>query len=215
MEDSAVGTKATRAEIIDTLYRRGYVTGQQIRATLLGLRVTEILMSHCPKVVDVTFTRELESKMEEIERGSETREHVLSQALDYLKPVVEALKVQEREIGQELAAILSEMREKSTTLITPCPQCGSRLKIAKNPRTRKRFIGCSGKWKNNCKYALPLPQLGSLTLLSKLCPDCGFQLVRVKTGGRRSLTSCSRCYAEKSPKADPITVRKPIVGTGT
>ena len=61
MEDSAVGTKATRAEIIDTLYRRGYVTGQQIRVTPLGSRVTEILMSHCPKVVDLTFTRELES----------------------------------------------------------------------------------------------------------------------------------------------------------
>ena len=209
MEDSAIGTKATRAEIIDTLYKRGYVTGQQIRSTPLGSRVIEILMSHCPRVVDVTFTRDLESKMEEIERGSETREHVVSRALDYLKPVVEALKVQEGEIGQELTATLSEMREKSTTLLTPCPQCGSRLKIAKNPRTRKRFIGCSGKWKNNCKYTLPLPQLGSLTLLEKLCPNCGFQLIQVKAGGRRTLTSCSRCYAEsKSSQAGLTAVSK-------
>ena len=213
MEDSAIGTKATRAEIIDTLYKRGYVTGQQMSSTPLASRIIEILVSHCPKVVDVTFTRELESKIEQIEGGSETREHVVSETFEYLKPIVEGLKSKEREIGKELTAILSEMREASTTLITPCPRCGSRLKIAKNPHTRKRFIGCSGKWKNNCNYTLPLPQLGSLSLLAKFCPDCGFQLIQVKSRMRRTLISCSRCYAEKAklPRSvtEAIAVDKP------
>jgi len=204
MEDMDIGTKATRAEIVDTLYKRGYATGQQISSTPLGSRIIEILINHCPKVVDVTFTRELETKIEEIERGSETREHVVSQTLDYLKPIIEALKGQEKEIGRELTALLTEMREESTSLLTPCPHCGSRLKIAKNPHTKKRFIGCSGKWKNNCNYTLPLPQLGSLNLLAKLCPNCGFQLIQVKSRGRRSLTSCSRCYVEKARPAHSV-----------
>ena len=212
MEDSAIGTKATRSEIIDTLYKRRYVTGQQISSTPLASRIIEILTKHCPKVVDIRFTRELEAKIEEIERGCETREHVVLQTVDYLKPVIEALKVQEREIGQELAEILSEMREESTNLTTTCPQCGSTLKIAKNPRTRKRFIGCSGRWRNNCNYSLPLPQLGALRLLKKFCPDCGFQLIQVKSRGRRPLISCCRCYAQKviaQSSSARVTATKP------
>jgi DNA topoisomerase-1 len=197
MEDSEIGTKATRADIIETLYKRGYITGQQINSTPLASRIIEILDKHCPKILDVAFTRELEGKIEEIERGSETREHVVLQTVDYLKPIIEVLKVREREIGQELTTVLAEMREESTALITPCPQCGSRLKIAKNPRTRKRFIGCSGRWTNNCNYSLPLPQLGTLGLLEKSCPDCGFQLIQVKSRGRRPLISCCRCYAQR------------------
>jgi len=206
MEDAEIGTKATRADIIETLYKRGYATGQQINSTPLASRIIEILNKHCPKVVDVSFTRELESKMDEIERGSETREHVLLQTAEYLKPIIKTLKTHEREIGQELTSILSEMREKSTTLATPCPRCGSRLRIAKNPHTRKRFIGCSGRWRNNCCYSLPLPQLGTLRMLERSCPDCGFQLIEVKLKGRRPLVSCCRCYAQRT---DPV-----ISGTG-
>jgi DNA topoisomerase-1 len=204
MEDAEIGTKATRADIIETLFKRGYVTGQQINSTPLASRIIEILSKHCPKVVDVALTRELEAKIEDIERGSETHEHVLLQTIDYLKPIIDTLKIHELEIGQELADILTEMREKAITLATRCPKCGSRLKIAKNPHTRKRFIGCSAKWSNNCSYSLPLPQLGTLRLLERTCPDCGFQLVVVKAKGRRPLISCCRCYAEK--------VREPGMG---
>jgi DNA topoisomerase I len=217
MEDSAIGTKATRADIIETLYRRGYVTGQQkMRSTSLASQITEILTTRCPKVVDVTFTRELESEIQNIELGSQTRDHVVLETVEYLKPIIEALKAQQEQIGRELTAIISDIRAQSTTLLTPCPQCGSTLKVVKNPHTRKRFIGCSGKWKNGCKYTLPLPQLGTLSLLQKLCPNCGFQLIQVKSKGRRPLTSCCRCYANKANASqtisEPTVIPKPSVG---
>lgn len=198
MEESQIGTKATRADIIDTLYRRGYVTGEEMRASILAFRIIEILSKYCPKVVDVTFTRELEAKMEEIESGSKGRSQVVQETVEYLKPIIEDLKSKEQELGEGLAAIISETLQASTTLLLPCPQCGSNLRIAKNPRTRKRFIGCSGKWKNGCHFSLPLPQLGTISLLQKLCPDCGFQLIRVVSKGRRPLISCCRCYASKT-----------------
>ena len=201
MEESEIGTKATRADIIETLYRRGYVTGQRMSATSLAFGVTEILTRYCPKVVDVTFTRELEAKMEQIELESETRAQVVLETVDYLKPVIEDLKSREREIGEELRSIIAEIREETTTLFVPCPKCGSKLKIVKNPRTRKRFIGCSGKWKSDCKFSLPLPQLGTLILLRKLCPNCGFQLIQVRSKGRRPLVSCCRCYVDKGKSA--------------
>lgn len=209
MEESEIGTKATRADIIETLYRRGYVTGQRIAATPLAFRIIEILTKHCPKIVDVTFTRDLETKMENIALGSERREDVVSDAIQYLKPTIETFKLREQEIGVELAEIISEMREQSTTLTTPCPNCNSTLKIVRNPRTRKRFVGCTGKWKSLCSYSLPLPQLGAIALLQKLCPSCGFQLIQVTLRGRRPLVTCSRCYAIKLGSS--ATAQKPTV----
>ncbi len=208
MEEAEIGTKATRADIIETLYRRGYVKEQRMTATALAFRVTEILTKYCPKVIDVTFTRELEAKMEQIELGKQTREHVVLETIEYLKPIIEDLKAKEEEVGKGLNTVVNEMWLASITLSVPCPKCGSTLKVVRNPRTKKRFIGCAGKWKTSCTFALPLPQLGALTLLEKRCPECGFQVVQVRSKGRRPMISCSNCFVNKpkAPKPAEVTV---------
>ena len=208
MEEAEIGTKATRAEVIETLYRREYVKDQRMSATPLAFRITEILTKYCPKVLDVAFTRELERDMEEIESGKQTREHVVHETIEYLKPVIEDLKKKEDEVGRELSSIISDMRDSSASLFVPCPRCGSVLKVVKNPKTKKRFIGCAGKWKTNCTFALPLPQYGRLTLLEKRCPECSFQLVQVRSKGRRPLVSCPKCYVKKAEKPAEIAVAK-------
>jgi len=204
MEESGIGTKATRADIIETLYRRGYLRDQRMMATPLAFQVTELLTKYCSRVVEVTFTRELEEKMKQIEQGSARREQVVLDTVDYLKPVLEELKGREEAVGNELTSILREMWLGSITLFVPCPKCGSSLKIIRNPRTKKRFIGCSGKWKTNCSFSLPVPQFGALTLLEKRCPECGFQLIQVKSRGKRSLVSCSRCYVNRAGIQKPV-----------
>ena len=208
MEEAEIGTKATRADIIETLYKRGYVKEQRMVATPLAFRVTEILTKYCPKVIDVTFTRELETKMEQIELGKQAREHVVLETVDYLKPVIEDLKTKEEEVGKELNTIINEMWLASITLSVPCPKCGSTLKVVRNPRTKKRFVGCTGKWKTNCTFGLPLPQFGALTLLEKRCPECGFQMVQVRSKGRRPMVSCSNCFVNKpkTPRPTEVTV---------
>ena len=204
MEASGIGTKATRAEIIETLYRRGYLRDQRMIATPLAFQVTDILTKYCRRVTEVTFTRELEEKMEQIEQGSARCEQVVLDTVDYLKPILEELKEREEDVGNELTSIIREMWLGSITLFVPCPKCGSTLKIIRNPRTKKRFIGCSGKWKTSCTFSLPLPQLGALTLLEKRCPECGFQLIQVKSRGKRPLVSCSRCYVNKAGIPKPV-----------
>ena len=197
MEEENIGTKATRAEILDTLYRRGYVKGEKIVATSLAFKVSELLLRYCPKVIDVAFTRELEGMMERIESGLEAREHVVFEAVEHLKPIIEDLKANENEIGKELTETIKEMKMAEITLRTPCPQCGSRLRVLRSRRSGKRFIGCSGMWKNGCRFGLPLPQFGVLTLLEKDCRECGFQLIQVKTKGKRPLISCPKCFQAK------------------
>ncbi|MFA5247359.1 MAG: DNA topoisomerase I, partial [Candidatus Micrarchaeia archaeon] len=43
LEDEDLGTKATRSEIVETLFRRGYVSGKSIEVSALGLSVYETL----------------------------------------------------------------------------------------------------------------------------------------------------------------------------
>jgi DNA topoisomerase-1 len=204
MEDAGIGTKATRADIIETLYKRGYVRDQRIEATPLAFKVTEILTEYCPKVLDVSFTRELETKMEQIELGTQSHDKVVLETVDYLKPVIEDLKSKEKEVGNELTAILDAVRQDSVTLFVPCPECGSKLKVVKNPKTKKRFVGCAGKWTRKCNFGLPLPQFGSLKLVEKRCPECGFQLIRVKSKGRPPRVSCPKCYVTKLRAQKPF-----------
>jgi len=198
MEDENIGTKATRAEITETLYKRKYVKEERIVATPLAFHVIELLGRYCPKVIDVGFTRELEEKMQSIELGRNDRETVVLQAVDDLKPIIESIKEHEMDVGKRLSEIIRNMRESEVTLTSPCPSCGSALIVIRSRRSGKRFIGCSGRWKSDCSFSLPLPQFGVLTLLEKSCPECGFQLVQVRSKGRRPMRSCPRCFINKA-----------------
>lgn len=197
MEQENIGTKTTRAEIIDTLYQRGYVKGERMIATPLAFKIIEVLLKYCPKVIDVSFTRELESKMEEIELGNERRERVLLEAIEYLKPIIYSIKEKEVEIGKELSETIKEMRLSEIKLNTPCPKCESTLFILRSRKTGKRFIGCSNALKGECDFALPLPQFGKITLMDKYCQTCGFQLIQVKVKNRRPMITCAYCYVNK------------------
>ncbi|MEM3574399.1 MAG: hypothetical protein QXQ76_01475, partial [Candidatus Bathyarchaeia archaeon] len=151
---------------------------------------------YCPKILDAKFTKELEASMDAITRGEAERKKVLETAIEFLKPILLELKSKEGAIGEELSKAILEARSKLLRLSAPCPRCGSPLSIIRSRRTGKRFIGCSGAWTKGCKFALPLPQRGKISLLNKVCEDCGFQLIRVRPMGRRPFAACPKCFAE-------------------
>ncbi len=194
MEDENIGTKATRAEIIEILYRRGYIKDTRIHATPLAVKVISVLGKHCPPIIEPSFTARLEASMENIQTLQTTRTQVLAEAIEHLRPVMLGLIATEDEIGTELAEIVSSQRIANITLEQPCPQCGSKLKIIRSRQSGKRFIGCTG-YENGCRFTLPLPQYGNLKITQNRCKVCGFQLVQARARGRRPLVSCPRCYA--------------------
>ena len=190
MEDEGIGTKATRADIIDTLYTRGYVSGERAVVSELGLDIIDILNKYCPEVISVEFTRELEKSMEDIQNGSEKLENVIEKAVNRLKPVLFRLKENERQIGQELSEAIRET-QMSRRILGDCPVCGTgKLIIIRSRRTGKRFVGCTNFFKHLCKTSFPLPQKGAVTPANKICNSCGFPMVRFKLKGRRPLTFC-------------------------
>ena len=190
MEDEGIGTKATRADIIDTLYTRGYVSGDRATVSELGLDIIEVLSKYCPEVISVEFTRDLERSMENIKSGSERREDVIDRAVRHLKPILLRLKESERLIGEELSEAIRKTLL-NRRIIGDCPVCGSgKLIIIRSRRTGKRFIGCTNFFKHQCNVSFPLPQKGTVSSANKICSKCGFPMIRLKLKGKRPLTLC-------------------------
>lgn len=201
MERERIGTKTTRADILDILYRRGYVKEDRIIATQLAFKINEVLTKYCPNITEVSFTRELEDMMSNIELGEETKEVVIIRAIEKLKEILENLHEKEIEIGKELFDIIGKIKLDNITLKTRCPKCDSVLYIIRSKKTKKRFIGCSGNREKKCNFSLPLPQKGILKLLNRHCNRCGFQLIQTKMKGRRPMVACSNCFIREGQKS--------------
>lgn len=190
MEEEGIGTKATRADIIQTLYDRKYIREEGITVTGLGFDIIELLNTHCPGVISVELTRELEQKMEQIQNGAEKRENVLVEAVDKLKPMMEELKKREAIIGEALSKAVRKARIEER-VVGDCPVCGSgKLMIIYSRKTRKRFIGCTNYFKGLCKTSFPLPQRGTVRPLWRNCKACEWPVVQVRMKGRRPWTLC-------------------------
>jgi ssDNA-binding Zn-finger/Zn-ribbon topoisomerase 1 len=171
-----------------------------MRASELANKVTDTLSTYCPLIIDPSFTAALERLMQDIQDGAASRRGVLVEALEHLRPVMLSLAENEQEIGSRLSEVIVAQKAADVTFDTPCPKCGLKLAVVRSRGTGKRFIGCNGKWQSGCNFTLPLPQFGNLTLLTRRCNVCGFQMVQARSRGRRPLVSCPRCYATKARK---------------
>lgn len=190
MEEAEIGTKATRAGIIQTLYDRKYVRDERMIATDLGFEVLEVLKKYCPTVVSIKLTKELEEKMNKIQINGEKRENVLLDAVEILKPVAEELKDKEKIIGEQLSNAIKRARLEERT-IGICPICNTgKLMMIYSRRTGKRFVGCTNYFKGLCKASFPLPQKGTVRPLGTNCRGCGWPTVQVRIKGRRPWTLC-------------------------
>ncbi|MEM4773004.1 MAG: DNA topoisomerase I, partial [Nanoarchaeales archaeon] len=108
LETRNLGTKATRAEIVKTLYDRKYVIGDKMKITDLGKAVVEIFLKYCPEILSEELTRDFERKMDEIIEGKNSLENVLNEAKNFLFGVLKKIKEYEKDIGNILVNSLSK-----------------------------------------------------------------------------------------------------------
>ncbi len=110
MESVGIGTEATRAEILEVLFRRGYLKSGKggIEVTDLGLSVATILRNLFSEIISVELTRSFEGKLKLVSVGRESREKVVNEAQEVLKPKLEHVKqlVNESRTRNEDARIL-------------------------------------------------------------------------------------------------------------
>ena len=186
LEKRNLGTKATRAAIIDTLFQRGYVTGKAIGATNLGIKTVETLEKHVPKIVDEALTRHFEEEMEGITEGTRKSEDVLNEAKKKITEIMSDFKKQEKKIGKELLNANIETRNELTTL-GKCPVCeNGDLQIRKGKFGS--FAACNKFPK--CKTTFSLPSNALIKPAGKTCETCSYPMVLALKKGKRPTEFC-------------------------
>jgi len=182
LEKRNLGTKATRAGIIETLKNRNYVSGKPLQATELGIKTVSTLDKYSPEILDENLTRQFEEEMEEVIAGKKEPSQIEDKAEEILIKICNKFKSKEQNIGDELQDSMRKARDEQNT-VGKCPVCNEgSLMIRRNPKTKKRFLGCS-KYPD-CKNTQPLPQRGTIKKTDKVC-ECGYPIINVWTKGKK------------------------------
>ena len=159
LEEKGIGRPSTYAPTISTILERNYIDkeGKSILPTELGKVVTDLLSKNFTEIVDVSFTADMESKLDEIEVGKKDWVRVLSDFYpDFHALIVKA--------SSDVSKV--KMAEKLTG--ETCPECGGEL-VVKEGRFGQ-FVACS-KFPE-CKYTKNIE-----VAVKGSCPLCGSGLV--------------------------------------
>ncbi len=121
MERVGIGTEATRARIVEILFKRGYLEsrGGSTAATDLGVAVAEIVEALIPSMASPELTRRFEEMLEAIRSGARTRREVVEESKKAIMGVIEEFQRNIEELGVKLAYSLGAMRPPAR-----CPICG-------------------------------------------------------------------------------------------
>ncbi|RLG12239.1 DNA topoisomerase I [Candidatus Pacearchaeota archaeon] len=196
LEKRNLGTKATRANILETLYERGYIKDQSIKATPLGMSLIETLEKHSPIIIDEELTREFEKEMENIRESKkanlkESEEKVLDKAKKTITKIAQDFQKQEKEIGEELveANVKNREEQKKENRLCLCPKCKKGyLAITYSRKNKKFFIACDAY--PECKNTFSLPPYGTIKKTDKICEECGFPLLMSLRKGKKPWIFC-------------------------
>ncbi len=223
LEKRNLGTKATRANIIETLYDRGYIKEKSIEATPLGISLIETLEKHSPIIIDEELTRHFEKEMEDLvqakklENIRKKEDKVIEEAKNTVKKIIDEFQRKEKEIGKELVEATDELRqmEKKDNILMSCPVCNKgQLAVTYSPKNKRHFIACNAY--PNCKttYSLPPGNIKKMTDKSqedglKKCEHCSFPMMMRLAAGKKPWIFCfnSACPSNKE-RIDEYNKRK-------
>lgn len=188
LEENGVGRPSTYAPTLETIQKRYYVrlVSKRFEPTELGEIVNSLIIEFFPDIVDVKFTAEMESKLDEVEVGKEEWQKVIDQ---FYKPFEkEVVKAEEQ---------MEKIQIKDEPAGFDCDVCGHPM-VIKLGRYGK-FYACSN-----------FPDCHNTKAITKeigvICPICQKgQVVERKTKRNRIFYGCDRY-----PDCDFTSWNKPI-----
>ena len=186
LEKRNLGTKATRSEIIDTLFQRGYVQGKAIEATGLGISTIETLEKYCPKIIDEELTKHFEIEMEKIREKKQTKQNILDDAKNAIIKIIEDFKKHQKEIGTDLSKANRETQDEMSFLGI-CPVC-KEGNITMRRGKFGTFAACN-KYPD-CKTIFSIPKNAFIKPAKKNCEVCNFPKVLAIKKGKQPLEFC-------------------------
>lgn len=203
LEKRGLGTKATRASIIETLYSRGYILGKSIEVTDLGMQMDRTLEKFSPVILDEKLTREIEKEMENIENEKDfeklkgEEEIILGKVKKTIINIADGITQNLEAIGKSLEDANAKVweQEKEANTMTECPVCkNGKLRIMYGRKFKRYFVSCDAYPK--CKTIYSLPPKGMMKPAldkegkNELCKECGFPLVVSMKRGSRPWKFC-------------------------
>lgn len=185
MEEEGIGRPSTYATIVDTIVARGYVTYEPIsetsktkvfKPTEQGALTSEQLDKFFSSIINVQYTANMETELDEIADGDLDNIAALHRFYDQFIPLLD---------------YANENMEKKEPEKTgeKCPVCGHDL-VYRMGRYGK-FISCSDF--PNCRYVAKIvdPNKYVPQPSGKLCPRCGAELLRRKSRYNTFFLGCS------------------------
>ncbi|WP_148412974.1 DNA topoisomerase I [Haloferax sp. KTX1] len=198
MEQMGIGTKATRHDVIQKLYDRGYIESDPPRPTRLARAVVEASEDFAKLIVSEEMTSQLESDMLAIARGEATLEDVTEESKEMLGEVFEGLMESREELGKQLQDSL-----KADKTVGTCPDCGGDLVVRKS-RRGSYFIGCDSY--PDCTHTLPLPSTGKPLIMEDSCEDHDLHHIKMLAGRKTFVHGCPLCKAEEADEEDDLVI---------
>ncbi|MDW8261819.1 MAG: type I DNA topoisomerase [Phycisphaerales bacterium] len=189
LERLGIGRPSTYANIISVIQERQYVVqiDRRFHATLLGKVVTDKLIQAFPEIMDVGFTADMETKLDQIEEAHTDWVKLLR---DFYGP-----------FHQDVKAALEKLEHAGGTESPyDCPTCGKKMlyRISKNGF----FLACSDR---KCGATQPVDVHGK-PLLREVsafkCPACGREMIR-RRGRYGEFLGCSG-YSIRNPEGEPV-----------
>ena len=194
MEKLGLGTKSTRASIIERLYQVKYVQNDPIEPSQLGIAVIDALDKFAPHITHAEMTAELERSMDRIADGEQTKAEVVETSRNLLAQELANLMPHSEEVADALSDAVA-----ADAYVGPCPKCGKDLQLKASHKTKSMFIGCAG-WPD-CDVTYPLPK-GKIEAVPEKCPTCGMPQVKVTAFRSKPRVQCidPACPSNQEPE---------------
>ena len=198
MESLGLGTKATRHNVIEKLYDRGYIESDPPRPTALAEAVVDAAEAFADLVVSDEMTAQLEADMAAIAGGEATLEEVTDESREMLDRVFAELRESREAVGEHLRESLKADRR-----LGPCPECGEDLLVRQSQRG-SYFVGCDGF--PDCRFTLPLPSTGEPLVVEETCEDHDTHHVKMLAGRDTFVHGCPRCKAAEADESEDTVI---------
>jgi DNA topoisomerase-1 len=195
MERLGLGTKATRHDIIQTLYDRKYVTNDPVEPTFKGRSVIDALSRYASEITTPEMTVSLDNEMDAIANGRSTLPVVLGHSQNALATVVDELLPRVTEVAELIKGAIDEDAK-----VGKCPVSGHDLLIKFSPKNRSYFVGCTGY--PECTVTYPLPKNAKYQASDEPCPVCGTPQIKVIQFKKRPRLMCLSpdCSTKRGPE---------------
>ena len=176
MEEKGVGRPSTYAATVSVIQDRDYVVKQDKRLapTALGEVVTGLMMERFNDIIDVEFTANMESKLDEVEEGKRNWKELLT---DFYGGFSKEL----HDAEEALEGVHLKVPDEPTDEV--CELCGRNM-VIKMGRFGK-FLACPGF--PECKNAKPLVER-----MPGRCPVCGSGMLKRKSKKGYAFYACEK-----------------------